>query len=315
MAMQHVYRLEDARPSGPTILAVGMFDGVHRGHQYLLERLVSKARGERCVPAVLTFFPHPDVVLGRASGRYYLTSPEQRAVLLGELGVELIVTHPFDDEVRQMRAADFVDRLLAYLRLRELWVGADFALGYRREGNVTFLQDEGARKGFAVEVVELVTNDESGAVISSSTIRAALAEGDVSTATYRLGRPYRLEGAVVHGDGRGRTLGFPTANIDVWEEQFLPRKGVYAGWAHLNGETFMAVANIGNRPTFNGKTVTVEAYLLDFDRDIYGAHLIFDLVAFLRPELKFNGVEALVAQMHRDVAQGRAILEASPPPR
>lgn len=313
--MQHVYRLEDARPSGPTILAVGMFDGVHRGHQYLLERLVSKARAEHCVPAVLTFFPHPDVVLGRASGRYYLTSPEQRAALLGALGVELIVTHPFNDEVRQVRAADFVDRLLDNLRLCELWVGADFALGYKREGNVAFLQAEGARKGFTVEVVELVTNDESGAVISSSTIRAALAEGDVSTATYRLGRPYRLEGTVVHGDGRGRTLGFPTANIDVWEEQFLPRKGVYAGWAHLNGESFMAVANIGNRPTFNGKTVTVEAYLLDFDRDIYGAHLAFDLVAFLRPELKFNGVEALVAQMHRDVAQGRAILEASPPPR
>jgi|AMZC01.1.fsa_nt_AMZC01002609.1_2 riboflavin kinase/FMN adenylyltransferase len=313
--MQHVYRLEDARPDGPTILAVGMFDGVHRGHQYLLERLVSKARAEHCVPAVLTFFPHPDVVLGRASGRYYLTSPEQRAALLGALGVELIVTHPFNDEVRQMRAADFVDRLLTHLRLRELWVGADFALGYKREGNVTFLQAEGARKNFTVEVVELVTNDESGAVISSSTIRAALAEGDVSTATHRLGRPYRLEGTVIHGDGRGRTLGFPTANIDVWEEQFLPRKGVYAGWAHLNGETFMAVANIGNRPTFNGKTVTVEAYLLDFDRDIYGAHLIFDLVAFLRPELKFNGVEALIAQMHQDVAQGRAILEALPRPR
>ncbi len=313
--MQHVYRLEDARPDGPTILAVGMFDGVHRGHQYLLERLVDKASASGCVPAVLTFFPHPDVVLGRASGRYYLTSPEQRAALLGALGVELIVTHPFNDEVRQMRAADFVARLLTHLRLRELWVGADFALGYRREGNVAFLQAEGTRKGFAVEVVELVTNDESGAVISSSTIRAALAEGDVAKATYRLGRPYRLEGEVVHGDGRGRTIGFPTANMDVWEEQFLPRKGVYAGWAHLNGETFMAVANIGNRPTFSGRTVTVEAHLLDFDRDIYGAHLIFDLVAFLRPEMKFNGVEELIAQIRRDVQQGRAILAAGPRPR
>ncbi|MGQ9849675.1 MAG: bifunctional riboflavin kinase/FAD synthetase [Aggregatilineaceae bacterium] len=313
--MQHVYRLEDARPSGPTILAVGMFDGVHRGHQHLLQRLVTKARAEQCVPAVLTFFPHPDVVLGRASGRYYLTSPEQRAALLGALGVELIVTHPFNDEVHQMRAAEFVDRLLAALRLREVWMGADFALGYRREGNVAFLQSEGARKGFAVEVVELVTNDDSGEVISSSTIRAALAAGDVATATRRLGRPYRLEGEVVRGDGRGRTIGFPTANMDVWDEQFLPRQGVYAGWAHLNGETFMAVANIGNRPTFNGKTVTVETHLLDFDRDIYGARLIFDMVAFLRPEMKFNGIEALIAQIQQDVERGRAILQAQPRPR
>jgi len=209
-----------------------------------------------------------------------------------------------------MRAAEFVDRLLAHLKLRELWVGPEFTLGYRREGNVAFLRAEGARKGFSLEVVDLVTNDGNGNVISSSTIRAALAEGDVAAATRRLGRPYRLEGEVVHGDGRGRTIGFPTANLDVWDEQFLPLKGVYAGWAHLNGETFMAVSNIGNRPTFNGGVVTVEAHLLDFDRDIYGERLAFDVVAFLRPELKFNGVEALVAQIRQDAIEGRALLSA-----
>jgi len=308
--MQHVTSLAEAHPSGPTIVAVGMFDGVHRGHQHLLRRLVQTARDRAFIPAVLTFFPHPDVVLGRASGRYYLTSPQQRADLLGELGVELVVTHPFNEEVRHMRAAEFVDRLLAHLKLRELWVGPEFTLGYRREGNVAFLRAEGARKGFSLEVVDLVTNDGNGNVISSSTIRAALAEGDVAAATRRLGRPYRLEGEVVHGDGRGRTIGFPTANLDVWDEQFLPLKGVYAGWAHLNGETFMAVSNIGNRPTFNGGVVTVEAHLLDFDRDIYGERLAFDVVAFLRPELKFNGVEALVAQIRQDAIEGRALLSA-----
>ena len=310
--MQHVTSLADAHPSGPTIVAVGMFDGVHRGHQHLLRRLVQTAHARGFVPAVLTFFPHPDIVLGRASGRYYLTSPQQRADLLGQLGVELVVTHPFDETVRHMRAAEFVDRLLVHLKPRELWVGPEFALGYKREGNVAFLRAEGARKGFALEVVDLVTNDGNGDVISSSTIRTALAEGDMTAATRRLGRPYRLEGEVVHGDGRGRTIGFPTANLDVWDEQFLPRKGVYAGWAHLNGETFMAVANIGNRPTFNGGLVTVEAYLLDFDRDIYGEHLAFDVVAFLRPELKFDGVETLVAQIREDVIQGRALLSALP---
>jgi riboflavin kinase/FMN adenylyltransferase len=306
--MQHVYRLEDASLSGPAIVAVGMFDGVHLGHQYLLRRLVATAQAQGCVPTVLTFFPHPDVVLGRAAGRYYLTTPEQRATLLSEMGVECVVTHPFDDKVRQMRAAAFVDQLLTHLKLRELWVGADFALGYKREGNVDFLRAQGEQKGFKLEVVELVTNDGNGEIISSASVRAALQAGDIETVTRRLGRWYRLEGEVVHGDGRGRTIGFPTANMDVWDQQVLPPNGVYAGWAHLNGETFMAVANIGNRPTFNGYPVTVEAHLLDFDRDIYDRNLIFDIAAYLRPELKYTTVEALVEQIGLDVVQGREIL-------
>jgi riboflavin kinase / FMN adenylyltransferase len=312
--MQHVYSLRDAHPTGPTIVAVGMFDGVHRGHQHLLQRLVSTARQRDHVPTVLAFFPHPDVVLGKARDRYYLSTPEQRAALLGALGVELVVTHPFDEEVRQVRAADFVDRLIAHLNLSALWVGADFALGYKREGNVNFLRQQGAAKGFELEAIELVTNDGNGHFISSSTIRAALAEGDVEQANRWLGRPYRLAGEVVHGDGRGHTIGFPTANMDVWEEKMLPGRGVYAGWAHLDGETFMAVANIGHRPTFDGKIVTVEAHLLDFDRDIYGATLAFDVVARLRPEMKFNGVEELVAQIQQDVARGRALLADQPRP-
>jgi riboflavin kinase/FMN adenylyltransferase len=312
--MQHVYRLADANPPGLTIVAVGMFDGVHRGHQYLLRRLVATAHEQGCVPTVLTFFPHPDVVLGRASGRYYLTTPDERAVMLGRLGVECVVTHPFDDEVRHIRAADFVDRLLVHLKLRALWVGADFAMGYRREGNVEFLREQGALRGFDLEVVELVTNDDSGQTINSKNIRAALGEGDIDTAARWLGRPYRLAGEVVHGDGRGRTIGFPTANMDVWEEQVLPQNGVYAGWAYLDGETFLAVANVGNRPTFKGKIVRVEAHLLDFDRDIYGQTLVFDFIARLRPEMRFDGVDALVAQIRRDVVRGREILSPLPRP-
>jgi riboflavin kinase/FMN adenylyltransferase len=306
--MRHVYQLSDAHLPGPALLAIGMFDGVHLGHQFLLRRLVEKAHAQNCRPAVLTFFPHPDVVLGRAAERYYLTHPDQRAALLGDLGIECVITHPFDDQVRQVRAADFVDQLIQHLGLCEMWVGADFALGYRREGNVDFLRAQGEQKGFKLEVIELVTNDNSGQIISSANIRAALEAGDVETVNRHLGRPYRLEGEVVRGDGRGRTIGFPTANIDVWDQQVLPAKGVYAGWCHLNGEIFKAVANVGNRPTFGGKIVTVEAYLLDFDRDIYGQHLIFDLVVRLRPEMKFGGVEELIAQIHHDVAQGRALL-------
>ena len=307
--MPHVYRLEDVQPSAPTVLAVGVFDGVHIGHQALLRELVARARGRDCTPAVLTFHPHPDVVLGHVSGRFYLTTPPQRAELLAELGVELIVTHPFDEQVRRMRAAAFVERLVRHLRVCELWVGADFALGYKREGNVAFLRAQGAEHGFAVRAVELLVSDGNGQVVSSSGVREALRAGDVERATRWLGRPYRLEGEVVHGDMRGRTIGFPTANLDVWEEQLLPAEGVYAGWAHLGGETLMAVANIGSRPTFDHGVVTVEVYLLDFDRDIYGARLAFDVVARLRAERKFASVDALVAQIGRDVERARVLLE------
>jgi riboflavin kinase/FMN adenylyltransferase len=252
--------------------------------------------------------------LGKASGRYYLTTPEERAAILGQLGVELVVSHPFNDAVRQIRAADFVDQLITHLKPCALWVGADFALGYKREGNVEFLRAQGEQKGFNLEVVQLVTNDDSGQIVNSSSIRAALADGDIERANRWLDRPYRLEGEVVRGDGRGKTIGFPTANIDVWQEKLLPKKGVYAGWAHLNGETYMAAANIGNRPTFNGGLVTVEAYLLDFDRDLYGQHLALDIAAFLRPELKFGSIDELIAQIKQDVLNTRAILKKLPRP-
>ena len=306
--MQHVYSLAEVRSSGPSIVAVGVFDGVHRGHQHLLRRLVHTAHANDCVPAVLTFHPHPDVVLGFAQGRYYLSTLEERAALLHSLGVEIVVTHPFDEDVRQVRAADFVDRLLAHLNLAGLWVGRDFALGYRREGTVDFLRQQGEQKGFTLEVVDLVSNDGNNQTLNSKNIRTALEAGDIETANRWLGRPYRLAGEVVYGDGRGRQIGFPTANIDVWSEKLLPARGVYAGWAYLGDERFMAVTNVGHRPTFDGRVVRVEAHLLDFDRDIYGETLVFDLVARLRTEMRFDGVDALVAQIRRDVNQGRELL-------
>lgn len=307
--MQHVTRMEDANPSGPTIVAVGMFDGVHLGHQHLLTRLVEAARLGGYTPAVLTFFPHPDVVMGRAaSERHYLMSPDDRAAMLGSLGIELVVTHPFDDTVRVIRAADFVDRMVAHLKLGELWVGADFALGYKREGDVEFLRQQGVSKGFRLRSIGLVGGESNDKIISSGAIRLALRAGDVARANTWLGRPYRMAGEVVHGDQRGRLIGFPTANIAVWDQLLLPANGVYAGWARLGDERFMAVANIGLRPTFDGQTITVEAYLLDFDREIHGEWLAFDAVERLRSEMRFPGVEALIAQIGQDVEQARALL-------
>jgi len=309
--MQHVTRLEDAHPSGPTIVAVGMFDGVHLGHQHLLTRLVETAHMVGYVPAVLTFFPHPDVVMGRAGAeRYYLMTPDDRAAALGALGIELVVTHPFDDTVRTIRAADVVDSLIAQLRLGELWVGADFALGYKREGNVEFLRQQGMVKGFKLRSIGLVSGDLGGRTISSSGIREALRAGDIAQATSWRGRPYRLAGQVVAGDQRGRVLGFPTANIAVWDELLLPAHGVYAGWARLGAESFRAVANVGHRPTFDGRLVTVEAHLLDFDREIYGERIVFEVVERLRPEMKFSGIDALSAQIAQDVERAQVVLAA-----
>ncbi len=307
--MQHVTRLADAHPDRPTIVAVGMFDGVHRGHQHLLMRLVEAAQLGGYLPTVLSFYPHPDVVMGRAlDARHYLMTPEERAEALGELGIELVVTHPFDDEVRQVRAADFVASLQEHLRLAELWVGADFALGYKREGDVDFLRRLGMERGYKLRSIGLVGGDGSDKIISSSAIREAVRAGDVALAAQWLGRPYRLAGEVVAGDKRGRSIGFPTANLAVWREQVLPAYGVYAGWARLGDERLMAVANVGRRPTFDGQAETVEAYLLDFDRDIYGQRLAFDVIERLRAEMKFSGVEELVAQIGRDVERARVVL-------
>jgi riboflavin kinase/FMN adenylyltransferase len=310
--MIHLTELEAIALTRPSVVTIGVFDGVHLGHQYLIRRLVQSARASGRLAVVLTFYPHPDVVLRGITGRYYLTTNEERAALLGALGVDFVITLPFDEALRHIRAADFVDLLVDHLRVSELWVGAEFALGYKREGNVPFLTAQGAEKGFAVDVVDLMRVEDSGdglVRISSSAIRAALTSGDVETAQRMLGRPYSVRGEIVHGQARGHTIGFPTANIAVPEGRLIPANGVYAGWALLGDERFMAVTNVGTRPTFAGDDVTVEAHLLDFDRDIYGQTLEFQFITRLRPELRFSGIEALIAQIKADADAGRAALE------
>lgn len=208
-----------------------------------------------------------------------------------------------------MRAADFVDLLVEHLKVGELWVGQDFALGYQREGNVAFLTDQGAQKGFNVEVVELLQAEDANAVISSTMIRERLQAGDVEQAREWLGRGYSVTGQVIHGQARGRTIGFPTANVGVWDEQVLPANGVYAGWVRVGSEEFMAVTNVGVRPTFDGNTISVEAHILDFDRDIYGQEISISFEHRLRGEKKFAGIQELIAQIRTDADAGRAIME------
>jgi riboflavin kinase/FMN adenylyltransferase len=180
-------------------------------------------------------------------------------------------------------------------------------MGYKREGNVAFLREQGIQKGFDVHPIDLIVAE--GETVSSTLIRQALDEGEMEKATEWLGRAYALRGEVIHGQKRGRQIGFPTANVAVWDEQVIPRNGVYAGWAMLGDERFMAMTNVGVRPHFDGSSITVEAYLLDFDRDIYGRQLTVTFDKYLRPEAKFNSLQALIDKINEDVRLGRAWLE------
>jgi riboflavin kinase/FMN adenylyltransferase len=260
---------------------------------------------------VLTFYPHPAAVLHGQSEGAYLTLPQQKAEILISLGVELVVVHPFDDEVRHVRAADFVDSLLSNLNMVELWVGEDFALGYQREGNVPFLQAQAAAKGFTLRVVDFYA-DVAGERVSSTSVRRALATGDVDVAARLMGRTYRLMGTVVAGAKRGRTIGIPTANLLPPMELAVPQRGVYAAWVSVAGGSHQAVVNIGLRPTFDGPPgLMIEAHLLDYSGDLYDQQIGIDFVKRLRDERRFEGVAQLVEQIHSDIAQARRLLDLS----
>ncbi len=304
--MRLIHHFEEAQLSEDSVVTIGSFDGVHRGHQALIKRVRAAALNAQRASVVITFFPHPSVVLGRAQP-YYLTAPEEKLVQLNHTGVDLLIELPFTPETAQIRAADFVDQLLRHLHLRELWIGHDFALGHKREGNAEFLTKLGQARGFAVHAVDPLTND--GEIISSSNIRTALREGDVAHAAKLLGRPFRLSGKVVPGDGRGKTIGIPTANLDVWQDHAIPANGVYACRAWVGHIPHRAAVNIGTRPTVTDETRrTVEAHLLDFDKDLYGLNLALDFFERLRGEQKFAGVPELVVQIRSDIETTRQLL-------
>lgn len=305
--MRHVQLLEDAQVER-AFVAIGAFDGVHRGHQALLQNLVAEAGAQAGVPVVVTFHPHPAVLLRGIQSPYYLTSPMERARLLEENGVEWVVTMPFTRELAALSAQDFVSALKLHLGMREMWVGYDFALGRGREGDIAFLRRAGAALDFNLRVMEPVALADQP--VSSSQIRALLKEGAVDQAAQMLGRTYGFEGPVVHGDGRGRSIGIPTANVQAWEGQLLPRNGVYATWASVDGLRRPAVTNVGMRPTFENTPPVprVEALLLDFDQDLYGKTVRLEFVEFLRPEERFANVQALLDQIGQDKNRAREVL-------
>jgi riboflavin kinase/FMN adenylyltransferase len=290
-----------------TVLTIGAFDGVHRGHQALIGDVVARARSTDRLAAAITFHPHPAVMLAPNRAPPYLTTPGEKAAFLEGLNLDLLALLPFNRQMADTPARDFVAAVSKYLRMRELWVGSDFAMGRDREGDVPRLRQYGRELGYDVHVVQPVAT-VSGEVISSSLIRTLLSEGRVEEAAGMLGRNVSLTGEVVVGASRGHPLGFPTANLEVRPERSVPADGVYAAFAVLGAERFKAVANIGVRPSFGNGKRTVETHILDFDRDIYGCDLVVEFVARLRDEQRFAECSDLVAQVSRDIAAAREVL-------
>lgn len=304
--MLHYRSLEEVKLPA-SWLTVGVFDGVHRGHQQIINKLVAGAHANELPAVVLTFDPHPAKVFGRGDIKL-LTLPGERAKLLGDYGVDVVITHPFDTTLANVTAFEFMERLITQLGLKRLILGYDSTLGKDREGNAARLTEIGLGLGYDVEVVPAL-GDESG-VVSSTEIRKLVIVGKVEEAARLMGHPYGLQGLVSHGDQRGRGIGFPTANLDYAREKVMPAGGIYACWAYVGDEKHMAAVNLGTNPTFtpDKRTLNVEAYLLDFDRDIYGEMMKLEFVARLRNELKYASVDALVRQINTDVAQTRELL-------
>lgn len=305
--MQHYWSLDDIQLK-ESWLTIGSFDGVHRGHQEIVKRLAAGAHARGVPAVVLTFHPHPSSVLGKRKDAFYLSTPEERAELLGALGADLVITHPFNLQVASMTALQFMNSLNTHLNIRELWVGYDFALGKGREGNVERLRQIGEDLGYSLDVIPPIEVD--GEVVSSSKIRVYIANGEMDLAARLLGRPYRIEGVVVPGNGRGKTIGVPTANLQVWSELALPKAGVYACQAVVDEKSYQAVTNVGVRPTFEmGEVATrVEAHILDYDANLYGKRIQLDFLYHLRDEQRFPDVQALVTQIRQDIQQARLLL-------
>lgn len=289
-------------------LTVGVFDGVHRGHQELLHQLVDGAHATGSPAVVMTFDPHPAVLLGGKAEFKSLTTPEERYELLDAVGVDIVITQTFDRALADQTAEEFMQRAVRSLGLRRLLVGYDTALGRGRQGDAQRLAEIGQELGFTVQLVPALA--ENGEVISSTHIRRLIATGEVAVAAALLGREYSLKGPVIHGDGRGRHINIPTANIQPPDGKAIPANGVYAGWVWTGEEVHPAVTNIGIRPTFTPDEFLphIEAHLLNFDRELYGEEVKLEFVERLRPEQKFPSIETLIAQIHADIDRAKEIL-------
>ena len=300
--------LAELSPKKDMLLTIGVFDGVHLGHKYLISQLTEQARQQSLLSGVVTFRQHPQEILSPQTKLPFLTDLTNRANLLKNEGVEAIITPSFTRELAQLSARQFLRLLQKYLRMRGIVIGPDFALGRNREGSTDTLRALGQDMNFSVTVIPPIM--VNGEVVSSTAIRKALADGDMKRVVNLIGRPFSVHGRVIIGSGRGIGLGFPTANLDIDSEQALPTEGVYATWTYIDDKAYQSMTNIGKRPTFGGSERTVEVYVLNYHSDLYERELKIDIIERLRGEKKFDTVDELKKQITEDVEQGRAILDS-----
>jgi riboflavin kinase / FMN adenylyltransferase len=295
---------------GRSVVTIGVFDGVHRGHQAIIGHAVKRARDMGLQSVVLTFDPHPAEVVRPGSHPAVLTEPVRKAELIEQLGVDALCVVPFTPAFSQLDPNEFVhDVLVEALHAADVVIGDNFRFGHKAAGDATLLESLGRTFGFTVEDAPLVSAD--GVVFSSTYIRSCVDAGDVRAAAAALGRSHRLSGVVIRGDQRGRELGFPTANLMTHRYAAVPADGVYAAWLTRGGENagrWPASVSIGTNPTFSGRERRVEAYALDFSGDLYGERVSLDFVAHLREQRKYDGIEPLIAQIRADVEETRALL-------
>jgi riboflavin kinase / FMN adenylyltransferase len=299
----------DSTPSGwgRCVVTIGVFDGVHRGHQQIVGRAVERARDTGQPAVVLTFDPHPSEVVRPGSHPAVLTPVRRKAEILEQLGVDVLCVLPFTTEFSRLDPAEFVHLVLVEkLHAAAVVVGENFRFGHKAAGDLGTLRTLGRTFGFATEGVPLLRDDD--VTLSSTFVRSSIDAGDVAEAARALGRPHRVDGIVVRGEGRGRQLGYPTANVRSERHVAVPADGIYAGRAVLWGKRLPAAISVGTNPTFEGRERTVEAFILDFDEDIYGVELGVEFVERIRGMERFDRVEDLVEQMGRDVERTREVL-------
>lgn len=288
-------------------LSIGVFDGVHRGHQEIIKKLTAGAHHVGAPAVIITFSPHPGVLLAGREIKL-LSTPEERAEIMAALGVDAVINMQFTHELARKTAEDFMIEIKLQLGLERLMIGHDFALGRNRAGNINMLTHLGYELDYVVDEVKPVLLDDE--VISSTLIRQAISAGNVHSAAQKLGRHYTVSGQVIPGDGRGRTIGIPTANLHIPTEKVLPAYGVYACQAIFDNKQYQAVTNVGLRPTFkeNQAQPNIEAHLLDCAEDLYGKTVSLQFVEHIRSEQKFSSVDALISQIKTDIQTARNIL-------
>jgi riboflavin kinase / FMN adenylyltransferase len=300
--------LDETPPGwGRCVVTIGVFDGVHRGHQELIQRALQRARAARLPLVLITFDPHPSEVVRPGSHPPVLTPVRRKAELVEWLGVDAFLVLPFTTELSRMPPDEFVHVVLVErLHATAVVVGENFRFGHKAAGDLELLRRLGAKFGFSTEGVGMLGDDD--VTLSSTFVRSSIDAGEVGQAAQALGRPHRVDGIVVRGEGRGRQLGYPTANVHTDRHVAIPADGIYAGWAVLHNKRLPAAISVGSNPTFAGRQRTVEAFILDFDEDIYGVELGVEFVERLRGMEKFDRIEDLVTQMGVDVERAREVL-------